>query len=509
MTAAPSAGDTEELFLARLTTVAPFLGLEASAIDELAERGMGPLLATVAQRLKTLDSRELVWLTLAVLGAAFPEEATVLACARALRASEPGLEHRAVLSALGNQRHRLMQHVGPVVVVTDAVLVDVDFCARYSHNTGIQRVVRQTVSRWQARGHDMSLVAWLPHARAYRRLTPLEEKRVVAWGESADHDTQRPASESLAEVVIPFRSTVVIAEVPHLMACHSLAALAAVSGNTCSFIAYDMIPVVSATAVSSDETRRFLAYLTFVKHATRGVAISESTAREFRGFAASLASQGLIGPEIATVSLPVATHKERVDSLEGVTDHTTTVPLVLCVGSVEARKNQDAVLAAAEQVWKRGVRFRLEFVGGGTTARLAAFEKKLRASRRRGHDVALRTGVTDTELAATYERAAMTVFPSLHEGYGLPVAESLAYGVPVITSAFGATEEIARHGGCVLVDPRSDIDIADAMERLLVNPGARAELVASIGTIPHRTWQDYADESWPALTGRDGAYDHV
>ena len=71
--------------------------------------------------------------------------------------------------------------------------------------------------------------------------------------------------------------------------------------------------------------------------------------------------------------------------------------------------------------------------------------------------------VGDDDLWNAYERAAFMIFPSLHEGYGLPIAEALAHGTPVITSDFGSTAEIARDGGCLLVDPRDDEQIVDAM----------------------------------------------
>jgi glycosyltransferase involved in cell wall biosynthesis len=108
-------------------------------------------------------------------------------------------------------------------------------------------------------------------------------------------------------------------------------------------------------------------------------------------------------------------------------------------------------------------------------------------------------GIDDATLLRAYGNADFTVFPSLHEGFGLPVAESLALGVPVVTSNYGSTAEIAAGGGCLLVDPRDDDDLTDAMRRLLTDPALVEELRGQIARRPRRTWDDFAAELWNEL----------
>ena len=71
--------------------------------------------------------------------------------------------------------------------------------------------------------------------------------------------------------------------------------------------------------------------------------------------------------------------------------------------------------------------------------------------------------VSDDELAALYRGARCLVYPSLYEGFGIPVLEAMACGTPVVTSAGGATEEVAG-GAAVLVDPRDPASIAAGIE---------------------------------------------
>jgi glycosyltransferase involved in cell wall biosynthesis len=71
--------------------------------------------------------------------------------------------------------------------------------------------------------------------------------------------------------------------------------------------------------------------------------------------------------------------------------------------------------------------------------------------------------VSDEELVALYRGARCLVYPSLYEGFGIPVLEAMACGTPVVTSAGGATEEVAG-GAAVLVDPHDPAAIAAGIE---------------------------------------------
>jgi glycosyltransferase involved in cell wall biosynthesis len=71
--------------------------------------------------------------------------------------------------------------------------------------------------------------------------------------------------------------------------------------------------------------------------------------------------------------------------------------------------------------------------------------------------------VSDEELARLYRGARCLAYPSLEEGFGIPLIEAMASGTPVVTSSGGATEEVAG-GAAVLVDPLDAASIADGIE---------------------------------------------
>jgi glycosyltransferase involved in cell wall biosynthesis len=233
-------------------------------------------------------------------------------------------------------------------------------------------------------------------------------------------------------------------------------------------------------------------YLTAVKFATRVAAVSESAAEEFGGYVQSLPVQGLVGPEVITVPLggePLAT--------DGVSASTLSAPMVLVVGAHDPRKNHLTVLHSAETLWREGRSFSLQFIGAGGWGE--AFPARVRELRRAGRPVIVRRGVTEDELDQAYAAAAFSVFPSLHEGYGLPVVESLAHGTPVVTSAFGSMQEIAAQGGALTVDPRDADQLTEVMRRLLTDADALADLRGQISQRTPRRWQEYADELWERL----------
>lgn len=95
-------------------------------------------------------------------------------------------------------------------------------------------------------------------------------------------------------------------------------------------------------------------------------------------------------------------------------------------------------------------------------------------------DVRFLGWVSEQELEGLYAAAACFVFPSLYEGFGLPVLEAMARGLPVACSARGALAEVAG-GAALLFDPESELAIARAVQELLADP-ARARRLSEAGS---------------------------
>jgi alpha-1,3-rhamnosyl/mannosyltransferase len=121
---------------------------------------------------------------------------------------------------------------------------------------------------------------------------------------------------------------------------------------------------------------------------------------------------------------------------------------VLAVGTIEPRKNLPGLAEAARRV---GVELRVVGPAGWGHVELD------------GSGVRRIGEVPDEQLARLYRGARCLAYPSLYEGFGLPIVEAMACGTPVVTSAGGAPEEVAG-GAAVLVDPRDPGAIAAGLE---------------------------------------------
>jgi glycosyltransferase involved in cell wall biosynthesis len=146
-------------------------------------------------------------------------------------------------------------------------------------------------------------------------------------------------------------------------------------------------------------------------------------------------------------------------------------PYVLCVGTLEPRKNLPGVLAAFEAMHGFDGDVALVVVGGRGW-KTAAIDEAV--SRSTTHLV-VAGRVSDEELVRLYSGAACFLFPSFAEGFGFPVLEAMACGAPVVTSDRSSLPEVAGDAA-VLVDPESAEAIGAGLAEVLGSPERQAEL---------------------------------
>ncbi len=165
--------------------------------------------------------------------------------------------------------------------------------------------------------------------------------------------------------------------------------------------------------------------------------------------------------------------------------------VVLHVGAVQRRKN---VLRLVEAFETMEPEWRLVLAGGAGFGAEEIF--------RRIEESPARSRITVTgylpraELDRWYMRAAILAFPSLDEGFGMPVLEGMAAGLPVLTSARSALEEVAG-GAALLVNPLDTGAMADALRRLAAEPRLRDTLIArGFARAAEFTWEKAAGATW-------------
>lgn len=141
-----------------------------------------------------------------------------------------------------------------------------------------------------------------------------------------------------------------------------------------------------------------------------------------------------------------------------------TQPYFLFVGGTERRKNLAAVLNAFDGI--EGLEL---FVVGPNTA------SQIHDARRDQEGVRWLGRVSDDELVRLYRHATALVFPSLYEGFGLPVLEAMARHTAVIAANRSSIPEAARDAA-ILIDPDDVEELRDAMRRVAADPDLRAQM---------------------------------
>lgn len=144
-------------------------------------------------------------------------------------------------------------------------------------------------------------------------------------------------------------------------------------------------------------------------------------------------------------------------------------PVLLCVGIVEPRKNQAFLLDVAEALWREGLDFEFHVVGRinphfgpPIVARMRSLQK--RESRFRFHGAA-----GDKELARLYAAARAVAFPTIAEGNGLPILESLWRGVPCVCTDLPVLHENTDAGGCLMAKVNDLVDWSAKLRTVLTD----------------------------------------
>ena len=145
---------------------------------------------------------------------------------------------------------------------------------------------------------------------------------------------------------------------------------------------------------------------------------------------------------------------------------------LLAVGATLQHKNLQVILDAFALL-PEDSQLELAIVGGASP-----YREKLRAhltGKPYAHRVRFLGYVPDASLPALYRRAQMLAYPSLCEGFGLPIVDAMACGCPVLCSNASSLPEVAGDAA-ILLDPRKPEDWASAMEQVLGNPELRTNL---------------------------------
>jgi glycosyltransferase involved in cell wall biosynthesis len=190
-----------------------------------------------------------------------------------------------------------------------------------------------------------------------------------------------------------------------------------------------------------------------------------------RDAAAAIAARGVERERIHITPLAAARPAETARAPVSPYD----APYVLFVGTLEPRKNLPRLVRAFRQAVRDASLPHQLVLAGATGWRQDSLANELAANG--DGRVHLPGRVSAQELQALYRGADAVVYPSLYEGFGLPVLEALAYGRPTLSSSTSSIPEVADDAA-LLVDPEDDDALAAGLVRILTDEPLRAELMA-------------------------------
>ena len=179
---------------------------------------------------------------------------------------------------------------------------------------------------------------------------------------------------------------------------------------------------------------------------------------------------------------------------------------VLAIGTIEPRKDYLGLLKAMQQLWLDDDDLKLVIVGANGWG---SDEFESAVQRAGAEDRLVRLGYVEAETKAhLLAGAELLAFPSVYEGFGLPVLEAMQAGVPVVSSLVPAIEEVAG-GAALLVPPGHPDELAEAMSSVIGDDELRRRLIADgrsrVGRFSwSRTASEFAD-LYRRLAGEEAA----
>lgn len=209
-----------------------------------------------------------------------------------------------------------------------------------------------------------------------------------------------------------------------------------------------------------------------IRRAARLLAISEATRRDLVARFPRAADKAIVTPLAADTAFSAAPEPSDAGVLER---HGIDGPYVLATGTLEPRKNLPRLIRAFDAL-DPGVRERRRLVIVGPTGWETGETEQAIAEH---GDLVVTVGrVPDADLPALYRRADVFCYPSIYEGFGLPVLEAMQCGTAVVTSDVSSLPEV---GGDAVryVEPSDTGSIRDGLAAVLSDPALRARLAAA------------------------------
>jgi glycosyltransferase involved in cell wall biosynthesis len=368
------------------------------------------------------------------------------------------------------------------------IFVAATHTAKGDARTGVQTVVRGLLRGLGKRSVDFQVVRWSKWGNA---LLPLDPKRSERLGIAHRREPSLYNRSNGSWLLLP--------EVIYQSNRHQVIRYARKQEMRLAAIFYDAIPVFHPELVRRQAAKYHAKYMKALCDVDLLIAISHSAAEQFRLF---VRKHRLRLPSIHVCSLAGEIFgKERVAANRPALPNSVNI---LCVSTLDPRKNHSTLFEAFDLASAAVSQPELRLHLVGDRYKDADFiVQTVKDAIARNRNVIWHGKVAEQQLANFYRECDFTIFPSLVEGFGLPIAQSLWHRRPCICADFGAMAETAKGGGCLMADVRNPAKLADAIVALATRPHQRQKLVDEIESRHVKTWSEYTSEICELLEAAD------
>jgi glycosyltransferase involved in cell wall biosynthesis len=231
-----------------------------------------------------------------------------------------------------------------------------------------------------------------------------------------------------------------------------------------------------------------------IKNANRIIAVSEATKKDIIRF------YPMVDPESITVVYHGFDGKIFQDALLQQNASATlgkfkleSAKYLLYVGAIQPRKNLEVLIEAFEKIKISNPELKMVFAGAPAWKFEATMEKIRRSKFRK--DIIITGTVGFSDLAVLYKNAEVFVFPSLYEGFGIPVLEAMACGTPVVVAKNSSLTEVAGEGALYFETQSSD-ELMECVRRILHDDQLRRDLIEKgFAQAKNFSWEKCASET--------------
>lgn len=359
---------------------------------------------------------------------------------------------------------------------------------QFNGNTGIQRVARQTARAMADAGVKVIATTWDATKRSIEPLLPKEVRHLSNWNGPMPEQWHHwvPPSEA------PENSWLMSNEMPPKLGPgvnNDLIEFAKLNNLHSAVTFFDAIPYLFPDLYPPGSAELHHSYMEQLASWDLIFPISIQSSKDFLDLLPeSISKQHNLSQKLFPLPLPseFTSAKNKFDLPVSLSSR----PFILVVSTFERRKNHISLLRAIA-IAQRSLPFGFDLllVGHPLEASVVSLANKYRElfpSVQIVHDA------SDDQIKMWFDRADFTIFPSVEEGFGLPIVESLWHGKPVICDNQRAISEIAKDGGCLQIDILNVEQFAEAIVTLATDFDTYRSKCLEIENRPFNTWDHYA-----------------